>query len=56
MNPVRRFGPLLTELAQARGLDRAAAWPAVAAALSSLDLDPDRIHSSYPHHLSGGMA
>lgn len=56
LNPVRRLGSLLTELARARGLDRTDAWPAVAAALASLDLDPDRIHASYPHHLSGGMA
>lgn len=54
LNPVRRLGPLLTELARARGLARADAWPAVAAALTSLDLD--RIQASYPHHLSGGMA
>lgn len=56
LNPVRRLGPLLTELARVRGLARADAWPVVAAALASLDLDPGRIHASYPHHLSGGMA
>jgi len=56
LNPVRRVGPLLVELARARGVARSAAWPAVAAALRSVDLDPERIRSSYPHHLSGGMA
>ena len=56
LNPVRRLGPLLAELARARGVARSAAWPDVAAALASFDLDPERIRSAYPHHLSGGMA
>ncbi len=56
LNPVRRLGPLMIELARARGLSRRDAWPAVAAALAGFDLDPDRIARLYAHHLSGGMA
>ncbi|MGH3917168.1 MAG: ABC transporter ATP-binding protein, partial [Pseudonocardiaceae bacterium] len=56
LNPVRRLGPLLIELARARGVARDAAWPTVAQALAGFDLDPERIRASYPHHLSGGMA
>lgn len=56
LNPVRRLGPLMVELARSRGLSRQDAWPAVEAALASFDLDPDRIRRLYAHHLSGGMA
>ncbi len=56
LNPVRRLGPLMAEMARARGLSRREAWPAVEAALAGFDLDPDRIRRMYAHHLSGGMA
>ncbi|QSB14687.1 ABC transporter ATP-binding protein [Natronosporangium hydrolyticum] len=55
LNPVRRVGSLLLELARARGLSPAAARVTLRQALAELDLDLDRIARRYPHQLSGGM-
>ncbi|MCS7207832.1 MAG: ABC transporter ATP-binding protein [Dehalococcoidia bacterium] len=55
LNPVRRVGPLLMELARGKGLDAQTARARLAAALQELDLPLEQIWDRYPHHLSGGM-
>lgn len=55
LNPVRRIGSLLTELARTRGLSPRSASTALRAALADLGLDYDRLAGCYPHQLSGGM-
>lgn len=55
LNPVRRVGSLLTEVARARGLSGAAATAALEAALAELGLDFTQLARRYPHQLSGGM-
>lgn len=55
LNPVRRVGSLLMELARARGLTGPAATAALESALGALDLDFHDVARRYPHQLSGGM-
>lgn len=55
LNPVRRLGSLLTELAMAHGLDREQARVALRSALQELGLDLDELAPRYAHELSGGM-
>jgi peptide/nickel transport system ATP-binding protein len=55
LNPVRRVGSLLSELARARGLSAAEATTQLHAALAELGLDYHDIAPYYPHQLSGGM-
>lgn len=55
LNPVRRIGSLLTELARARGLPASDAHSQLRQALAELGLDYDDIARCYPHQLSGGM-
>src|SRR5690606_31263869 len=54
LNPVRRVGSLLMELARARGLTGPAATAALESALAALDLDFHDVARRYPHQLSGG--
>ncbi|MGH8905204.1 MAG: ABC transporter ATP-binding protein [Egibacteraceae bacterium] len=55
LNPVRRVGPLLSELLANRGLDRTESRRRLLEAASSLGLDLQERWRSYPHQLSGGM-
>jgi peptide/nickel transport system ATP-binding protein len=55
LNPVRRVGSLLAELARARGLPAGQARRQLRAALAELHLDYEEIAPRYPHQLSGGM-
>lgn len=55
LNPVRQLGPLLMEIARARGLTKGDARKALDAILAEMDLDFETIHSMYAHQLSGGM-
>ncbi len=55
LNPVRRLGPLMLELAQAHGLRRDEARDALDRSLRELGLSFDQVASRYPHQLSGGM-
>ena len=55
LNPVRRVGPVLLELARGRGLARERAWARLAETFDMLDLDLGAIGRAYPHELSGGM-
>jgi len=55
LNPVRRVGPLLAEIARARGLEREQVAPALRAALAEVALDFDALARRYAHQLSGGM-
>jgi peptide/nickel transport system ATP-binding protein len=55
LNPVRRVGSLLGELARARGVPDGDAVGQVRRALAELDLDYDDVARRYPHQLSGGM-
>lgn len=55
LNPVRRVGPVLVELASARGLDRRTAEQRIATALAELGLSWPQVRRRYPHELSGGM-
>lgn len=55
LNPVRRVGGLMLEMAEARGLKGDVARGALDAALSELDLSFDAVARKYPHELSGGM-
>lgn len=55
LNPVRRVGGLMLEIARARGLKSSDARTALDAALRELDLSFDEVADRYPHQLSGGM-
>lgn len=55
LNPVRRVGPVLLELAQARGLRREQAWARLGESFATLGLELGSIGRAYPHELSGGM-
>lgn len=55
LNPVRRLGPLLTEIARTRGLESERILPALRVALAEVDLDFDALARRYAHQLSGGM-
>ncbi|HEY8491047.1 MAG TPA: ABC transporter ATP-binding protein [Dehalococcoidia bacterium] len=55
LNPVRRVGPLLLEIARVRGLPRDEARARLGGALRELGLAFDAVAGRYPHQLSGGM-
>lgn len=55
LNPVRKIGSLLQEVARARGLSADTARQQIANFLAALNLDYDAIARRYPHQLSGGM-
>jgi len=55
LNPVRKLGPLLLEIAQARQLSAQEAQTKLQRLLAVFDLDFARIAQLYPHQLSGGM-
>ncbi|WP_253258724.1 ABC transporter ATP-binding protein [Pseudonocardia sp. N23] len=55
LDPVRRVGPVLRELAALRHRDRAARTAAVVEACASARFDPDLLRR-FPHQLSGGQA
>ncbi|MEV0081670.1 ATP-binding cassette domain-containing protein [Saccharopolyspora sp. NPDC050642] len=55
LNPVRRIGGVLDELAAVRHGTREARTTAVAEALEAAQLDPVRFLRHYPHQLSGGQ-
>lgn len=55
LNPVRRVGSVLTEIAVARGVPRDRSQEVLEEAFGVFDLDFKEIGKSYPHELSGGM-
>jgi len=55
LNPVRRLGPLLLEMARARGLSQHDAREALDGSLRELGLSFEAVASRYAHQLSGGM-
>lgn len=55
LNPVRKLGPLLREIAAARGLERSTLEAALAEVLKEMSLDLETLSEMYPHQLSGGM-
>ncbi|OEU96236.1 ABC transporter ATP-binding protein [Streptomyces oceani] len=55
LDPVRRVGGVLTELAALGHADRAGRKEAVRRALAAAGLDPDAIRRRFPHQLSGGQ-
>lgn len=55
LNPVRRVGPLLSELARVRGLSQKEVRASLAMVLRQVGLEFEAIAHRYPHELSGGM-
>jgi peptide/nickel transport system ATP-binding protein len=55
LNPVRRVGPLMLEIARARGLAPGQAEREITSVLAELGLAFDDVADRYPHQLSGGM-
>lgn len=55
LNPVRKIGPLLLEMAAARGVAPGIAQKQLRQFLGALNLDYDEIANAFPHQLSGGM-
>lgn len=56
LNPLRRVGAQILDLAQSHGIhDRRAVLAEAKALAAQMALDPDRILTAYQHQLSGGM-
>ncbi len=54
LNPIQTVGRHFRQTAQAHDLGRRDAESRAYELLAAVDLDPDRVWSSYPHELSGG--
>lgn len=55
LNPVRKVGSLMLEIAVARGLDKTDALEQLSTVLRDLGLSWNEVADRYPHQLSGGM-
>ncbi|MCK9485472.1 MAG: ABC transporter ATP-binding protein [Dehalococcoidia bacterium] len=55
LNPVRRVGGLMLEMARVRGLGQGEAREALDGSLRELGLSFQQVAERYPHQLSGGM-